>query len=219
MLQACASGGGRLDFGSLKYHHEFWTSDDTDPMRRLYIQYATNLIYPPVASAAHVSTSPNHQTGVDSPLKFRFDVAMTGRLGMELQPKDIKGADSLFAVNAIKTYKQIRPLIASGDLYRIISPYEKGGWASLMYVSKDKKSGVVFAFSTELHNRGQFLTVKLNGLDPSKKYRVEEINCGNKLYFWGDKKTFTGEYLMNAGIDLTLSKQFDSAVLKLTEID
>ncbi len=219
IMQACSSGGGRLDFGSLKYHHEFWASDDTDPLKRLFIQYGTNLIYPPIATAAHVSTSPNHQTGLYSPLKFRFDVAMTGRLGMELQPKDIKGADSLFAVNAIKTYKQIRPLIASGDLFRIISPYEKGGWASLMYVSKDKKSGVAFAFSTELHNRGQFLTVKLNGLDPAKKYKVEEINRGDKLYFWGNEKTFTGEYLMNAGIDLTLSKQFDSAVFKLTEID
>ncbi|WP_319501311.1 alpha-galactosidase [uncultured Draconibacterium sp.] len=218
ILQACSSGGGRLDFGSLKYHDEFWTSDDTDPLKRLYIQYGTNLIYPPVATAAHVSTSPNHQTGTMTPLKFRFDVAMTGRLGMELQPKDLKGQDSLFAMNAIKEYKKIRPLIAAGDLYRFNSPYEDDGWISLMYVSKTKESSVLFAFSTKLHNRGQFLNVKLRGLDPSKTYLIKEINAIDERVFWGDQMTFTGDYLINVGVDLNLTKPCESAVFEITEV-
>ena len=106
VIQDCASGGGRLDYGALKYHNEFWTSDNTDPLSRIFIQYGTNLIYPPVGTASHVSTSPNHQTMRVTPLKFRFDVAMTGRLGMELQPKDIQGKDREFAMEAIKNYKQ-----------------------------------------------------------------------------------------------------------------
>lgn len=218
IMQACASGGGRLDFGSLKYHQEFWASDNTDPLKRIFIQYSTNLIYPPIATASHVSTSPNHQTGRSTPLKFRFDVAMTGRLGMELQPKDIQGEEREFALEAIANYKkQVRPLVAGGDLYRLLSPYDEGNWASQMYVSKDKKSAVLFAFSTDNHNRGIYPTLKMQGLDPDKKYRVKEINQGRWPCFWGNEQVFSGEFLSQAGIEITISRQFDSAVFLITE--
>lgn len=213
IIQDCASGGGRLDYGALKYHNEFWTSDNTDPLSRIFIQYGTNLIYPPVATASHVSISPNHQTGRVTPLKFRFDIAMTGRLGMELQPKDIQGDDRIFAIKAINNYKKyVRTLVTEGDLYRLISPYEEGGWASLSYVDKDKKTAVLFAFSIESHIRGIFPTIKLKGLNPSKKYRIKEINQNGKSHFWGNKRLFSGEYLMNAGIELKMSELFDSSV-------
>ncbi|MFB6343506.1 alpha-galactosidase [Saccharicrinis sp. FJH62] len=218
VIQDCASGGGRLDYGALKFHNEFWTSDNTDPLSRIFIQYGTNLIYPPVATAAHVSTSPNHQTGRVTPLKFRFDVAMTGRLGMELQPKDIKGDDRVFAIEAINNYKKyIRPLVTAGDLYRLLSPYDEGGWASLLYVDPNKKTAALFAFSIEPHSRGLYPTVKLNGLDPVKDYTIKEINENGKSRFWGNGKTFNGEYLMNVGIELQISDQFDSAVFLLNE--
>ena len=74
-----------------------------------------------------------------APLKFRFDVAMTGRLGMELQPKDLTGDELPFAEEAVKNYKRIRPIVQMGDLYRLKSPYDGNGWASHMYISKDKK--------------------------------------------------------------------------------
>ena len=216
ILQACSSGGGRLDFGSLKYHNEFWASDDTDPLQRLFIQYGTNLIYPPIATAAHISTSPNHQTGRVTPLKFRCDVAMTGRLGMELQPKDIKGADRDLVIQTIKNYKElVRPLLAKGDLYRLLSPYDPNHWCSLMYVNKKQQSAVVFAFSTGPHNRGVYPTLKLKGLDPDKSYRIREINAEKNSRFWGNNKIFKGEFLMNAGMEITISRQFDSAVFIL----
>ncbi|WP_372775358.1 alpha-galactosidase [Mangrovibacterium sp.] len=219
MIQDCASGGGRLDYGALKYHNEYWTSDNTDPLSRIFIQYGTSLIYPPVGSASHVSTSPNHQTQRMTPLKFRFDVATTGRLGMELQPKNIQGKEREFAVESIRNYKQtIRPLVTVGDLYRLISPYDDGGWASQMYVAKDKAEAVLFAFSIAPHTRGVFPTVKLNGLDETKHYQVKEINKNGRVRFWGDGQTFAGDYLMNVGIELNISDQFDSAVFLLKEM-
>ncbi|WP_163713092.1 alpha-galactosidase [Mangrovibacterium lignilyticum] len=218
VMQDCASGGGRLDYGALKYHNEFWTSDNTDPLSRIFIQYGTNLIYPPVGTASHVSTSPNHQTQRMAPLKFRFDVAMTGRLGMELQPKDIQGKDRDFAADAIRNYKQyVRPLITNGDLYRLKSPYDEGGWASQMYVSKEKASAVLFVFSLEPHLRGVFPTIKLNGLDTTKTYQIEEINPNGRSRFWGDGQTFKADYLMNAGLELYVGGQYESAVFILKE--
>jgi len=220
VIQDCASGGGRLDYGALKYHNEYWTSDNTDPLSRIFIQYGTNLIYPPVGAASHVSTSPNHQTQRITPLKFRFDVAMTGRLGMELQPKTIQGKDREFAEEAIKNYKQIvRPLVTDGDLYRLKSPYDEGGWASQMYVSKDKSLAVLFVFSLKPHLRGVFPTLKLNGLDNSKTYQISEINQSGWPHFWGNGQTFKAGYLIGAGLEIGIHGQFDSAVFILKETE
>lgn len=221
IMQVCSAGGGRVDFGSLKYHDEFWASDNTDPLKRIYMQYSTNLIYPPVATASHVSTSPNHQTGRLTPLKFRFDVAMTGRFGLELQPKNIDNDQWPFAQEAIANYKKhVRPLITAGDLYRLISPYDKNSnYASQMYVSKDKKEAVLFAFCTEFNNRGVVPKVILKGLAADKQYKITEINkTGDGSSFWGDGKTFSGEFLMNAGIEINIAAQFASSVFLIQEI-
>jgi alpha-galactosidase len=217
MIQLCSSGGGRLDFGALKFHDEFWASDNTSPLHRIFIQYGTNLFFPGIATASHVSTAPNHQTGDIASIKFRFDVAMSGRMGMEMQPKDIKGDEVGFAKEAIKNYKLIRPIVHFGDLYRLVSPYGENSWSLHMYVAKDKKQAVLFAYSLKYHNRTMWLEAKLSGLDPDKKYKVTELNRK-----WGaimqDGDVFTGEYLMNAGLNLNIKNQFESAVILLTEI-
>lgn len=158
LIQLCSSGGGRLDFGALTYHDEVWPSDNTNSLDRVFIQYGTNLFFPAMATAAHVSTSPNHQTGMLAPLKFRFDVAMSGRLGMELQPKDLTPEELPFAKQAVENYKRIRPLVQLGDLFRLKSPYHENGWASHMYVAKDQKEAVFFAYS--LNTTGVPLSLK-----------------------------------------------------------
>lgn len=216
IIQACSSGGGRVEYGALKYHQEVWTSDNTDALSRVFIQYGTNLIYPALVTGSHVSVVPNHQTNHIIPLKFRFDIAMTGRLGMELQPKDMPEADKAFAREAIGNYKQIRDLVMFGDLYRIQSPYEPGGYYSLMYTAKDKSRAVVFAFCIDYQGRVLTPKFKLNGLDPNKKYRLKELNV-KKSKFWGNGEVFSGEYLMNEGINPELQKVFDSAVFSLEE--
>lgn len=218
MIQLCSSGGGRLDFGALKYHDEFWASDNTNALDRVFIQYGTNLFFPAIATGSHVSTSPNHQTGMILPIKFRFDVAMSGRLGLELQPKDIVGEEYDFAKKAIETYKQVRPVIQFGDLYRLASPYDVNGWASHMHVSKNKKESVLFAYSLKYHGRTTYFEAKLKGLDPNKNYKVTEINKrSNHRSFNEDGGIFTGDYLMKVGITLNIGNPFDSAVLSLTE--
>ena len=89
VIQACASGGGRANYGVLPYFEEFWTSDNTEALQRIFMQRGVSYFFPAVAMGSHVGSSPNHQTGRVMPLKFRFDVAMTGRLGIEMQPKNM----------------------------------------------------------------------------------------------------------------------------------
>ena len=217
LIQLCSSGGGRVDFGALKYHDEFWASDNTNALDRLCIQYSENIFFPAMATAAHVSTSPNHQTGMMLPLKFRFDVAMMGRLGMELQPKQLVGDEREFAFNAVKLYKELRPVIQLGDLYRIDSPYDGDGYCSDVYVSKDRSEAVVFAFSTTYHNRTQSYDIKLHGLDPAKNYLLREVNTTGGSWYPGNGKVYSGEFLMKAGLSLPIGGAFTSMVLHLTE--
>ena len=152
------------------------------------------------------------------PLKFRFDVAMTGRLGMEMQPKNMTANERDFARKAIATYKRIRPVIQQGDLYRILSPYDDKGAASLLYTNAEKTHAVFFAFKT-LHYMNQILPrFKMDGLDPDKQYRLTELNVqGNKpLPFEG--KVFSGSLLMKEGLELPLEYEYASRVLEVVEV-
>lgn len=218
VIQACGSGGGRVSYGVMPYFDEFWVSDDTDALQRLFIQWGTSYFYPSIAMAQHVSASPNHQTGHVLPIKFRFDVAMTGRLGMEMQPSKMSEAEREFSKRAIATYKEIRPVIQNGDQYRLISPYDRKGVASLMYVSPDKSRAVFFAYKME-HFMCQLLPrVRMAGLDPDKSYHLRELNVpsGSKPCRM-DGKTFTGAFLMNVGFELDLGHEYASRVFELTE--
>lgn len=216
MIQLCSSGGGRLDFGALKYHDEVWTSDNTSPMSRVFIQHGANMFFPAIATGSHVSASPNHQIRENTPIKFRFDIAMSGRLGMEINPKSMKADEIVFAKQAIKVYKQIRPIVQLGDLHRLVSPYDPGDWASFMYVAKDQKSAVLFAYSLNYHERTKHLELRLKGLDPKKKYKITELNNSSSV-FWGNGKVFSGDYLLKAGINLEFGKMYDSAVFLIEE--
>ena len=218
LIQLCSSGGGRLDYGALKYHDEFWPSDNTNAVDRIYIQHGTSHFFPAIATASHISSSPNHQTGMSLPLKFRVDVAMSGRLGMELQPRDITGKEVDFVKQSIDTYKNIRPIIQHGDLFRLSSPYDSKKWASLMYVSPAKDRAVYFVYSLGYHVRNEFYCKSLKGLMPHKKYKVKELNKLNKSSCFADGKIFTGEYLMNVGIPFNISKPYESGVLLLEEV-
>lgn len=216
-IQLCSSGGGRLEYGAMPFHSEFWASDNTDPFKRLFIQYATNLIYPPKATASHVSISPNHQTGNVSSIKLRFDVAMMGRLGLELQPDNLNPEELKFLKNAISTYKELRHIVHLGDWYPIKSPYSEDKFAATQYVSKDKKEALFFAFSTDFHGRTWMPNFKLQGLNPDKQYKVSEINKFVKKSFWGDDKSFTGDYLMSVGVNPNILLRGESVVLYLQE--
>lgn len=112
-------------------------------------------------------------------------------------------------------YKTIRPIVQHGDLYRLISPYEKSGWAALNYVSEGMDRCVLFAFSMVLHTRTR-LTLSPKGLDPSGYYKITELNRqGGKACCHAEGRILSGDYLMKCGVGFNLAKPFDSCVLLL----
>lgn len=219
LMQACASGGSRVNYGLLPYFGEFWTSDNTDAYQRIYMQWGVSNFYPAIAMASHVSADRNHQTGRRTPLKFRFDVAMSGRLGMEMQPKDMSEKDKEFAKRAIQAYKEIRPIVQQGDLYRLVSPYDKVGFASLMYATPEKDKAVFFAYRMEYLLNQVTPRVRMTGVDPEKQYKLMDMtpvneNKKNNL----DGKVVSGKILMEEGIEVPFSGEYSSVVMQLTEI-
>ncbi|MBQ3711044.1 MAG: alpha-galactosidase [Bacteroidales bacterium] len=214
IVQCCSAGGSRVDYGALRYFNEVWPSDNSDAISRTRIQWGTSLIYPACVMAAHVSAVPNHQTGNVTPLKFRFDVAASGRLGMELQPKALSAEERALADRCISSYKGYRELVFGGDLYRLASPYD-GDFYALMYVSPDKRRAVVFCYCLRFQNCSiathPFL---LQGLDPALSYKVTEQNVDSSCW-WGDGRSFTGAFLAGGGFNPAFEKANTSAVFVL----
>lgn len=221
VLQACAGGGGRINYGMLPYFDEFWTSDNTDALQRIYMQWGVSCFYPAIAMASHVSADKNHQTGRRLPLKFRFDVSMSGRLGMEIQPKDMSPEDQAFAGRAIAAYKSIRPVVQFGDLYRLVSPYDNKSISSLMYVTPEKEKAVCYVYKTDHFVNMILPNVRMGGLDPLKNYRLKDLtpvdeNKPCALH----QKVVSGKMLMDEGIALQslLKGEYSSLALELEEV-
>lgn len=226
IIQACASGGGRANYGYLPYFDEFWVSDNTDALQRVYMQWGTSYFFPAIAMASHISAAPNHQTFRTIPLKYRIDVAMSGRLGMEIQPKNMTDEEKDLCRKAIADYKKIRPIVQLGDIYRLVSPYDHQGVASLMYTSPEKDKAVFYWWKTEHFVNQHLPRVTMAGLDPEKTYRITELNRIDNQPLAFEGKTYSGAYLMKNGLEIPYNhivdyhkqNDYSSRVLYLEEV-
>ncbi|MCR4583286.1 MAG: alpha-galactosidase [Prevotella sp.] len=201
-IQACASGGGRANWGVLPWFDEFWVSDNTDALQRIYMQWGTSYFFPAIAMASHISATPNHTVFRTTSLKYRIDVAMSGRLGMEIQPKNMSDDEKQLCRQAISEYKVIRPIVQFGDIYRLVSPYDRKGVASLMYVNEQRSKSVFFWWKTESFQNEHLPRVHMAGLDPAKQYKVHELNRIDIRPLDIEGRSFSGAYLMNHGLEL-----------------
>lgn len=219
-FMACSGGGGRIDYGSMQYFDEYWISDNNDPLQRIFTQWGSQYFFPTIGLASHVSVSPNHISGRSTPLKYRFDIAMAAKLGMDLQPSQMTEKEYSFSKNAISTYKEIRNTILQGDLYRILSPYENNRTA-YMYVNDVQSEAIVFNFLVRKEVYPKPVTIVLQGLDPGKKYSLKEINRDPDDWSRFGKyegKVFSGEYLMNVGLHFAMYNEYESLVIQLKEV-
>lgn len=210
-VMMCSGGGGRCDYSSLRYTTEFWCSDNTDPVDRLYIQWSFSQFFPAKTMCAHV-TSWNG----DASVKFRTDVASMCKLGFDIGFKDMTADEFECCRTALQNWKRLSPAIMDGDQYRLVSPYESSHMA-VDYVSKDKSSAVLFTYDIYPKYAEPALNVKLQGLDPRARYRVVEINLmpGEQSSLSGNGQTYTGDYLMKVGLDAFSGERMNSRVIEL----
>ena len=188
LFESCSSGGGRFDLGMMYYAPQAWTSDDTDPIERLKIQHGTSYGYSLSMMSAHVSASPNEQSGRRTSLDTRAAVAYFGVFGYELDVTTLDAEEAEKVKEQIRFYKKYRDVFQYGNFYRIRSPFEDDA-VDWQVVSKDQSTSILVHTSLTSHLNPEYSVVKFCGLDDGKRYTIA-----------GMDEEFYGDELMNAGI-------------------
>ena len=190
LFESCSGGGGRFDPGMLYYMPQTWTSDNTDAIERLKIQFGTSMVYPNASIGCHVSAVPNHQVDRITPIETRGVVAMSGNFGYELDITKLPESEKEIIKEQVKLYKEIRETIQFGKCYRLSSPFENNDVA-WMFISKDCEEIIVSFVRTLAKPNSKFISLKLVGLDESSKYEI----LGENIIVGGDE-------LMNIGLNV-----------------
>ncbi|MBO5487259.1 MAG: alpha-galactosidase, partial [Eubacterium sp.] len=203
LFESCSGGGGRFDPGMLYYMPQTWTSDDTDAVERLSIQYGTSLVYPVSTMGSHVSAVPNHQAGRVTSLKMRGDVAMSGNFGYELDLTSLSQEEKDIIKEQVEQYKELRNFVPSADMYRLSSPFEKNHTA-WMFVSKDGRDIFAACFQVLSEVNPGIRRMKFTALDPDAMYEVV-----------GEELSYRGDELMQIGLVVDLFGDFQSRTWRL----
>ncbi|MEV6174265.1 alpha-galactosidase [Streptomyces sp. NPDC051954] len=203
-FESCSGGGGRIDLGIMSRTDQMWTSDNTDPLDRLAIQHGFSQIHPARVMAAWVTDSPNTQlNGRVSSLRFRFVSAMAGVLGVGGDLTKWTDEELAEARDWVGLYKEIRPLVQRGDLYRLRPP--QGGSSAVQYVLGDET--VVIAWLQSQHYGEPVPALRLRGLDPTASYECRETG-----------EVHRGAVLLHHGLPTGLRGDLDATVLRLRRI-
>ncbi len=189
-FEGCSGGGGRFDFGMLYYMPQTWTSDVSDAMDRLKIQYGTSFVYPPTSMVGHVSAVPNHQTGRVTPFQTRGEVAQICSFGYELDIGALTDGERELIKEQTAHHRELEPLIVDGEFYRLLSPFA-GDICAWELVARDYSRAYVMAAFPVTCAAPAFRYLQLQGLDPNAKYRVKQLDV-----------TVSGDTLMHAGLPL-----------------
>ncbi len=210
-MMLCSGGGGRVDYGALQYFTEFWLSDNTDPLERVFIQWENSYFFPAITHCNHITDW--SKVG----LKYRTDVAMMGKMGYDIVVDHLSPDDLAFSQQALKNYHAVTDIIWHGDQYRLASPWDNP-YAAIQYSDAKQDHAVVFGFVVT--NRYDYHysidPIKLKGLDPAKKYQVKELNVYPGQQSQVDETAvYTGDFLMTVGLNLELTRGHTSMVVEV----
>lgn len=202
LIESCSGGGGRFDAGMLYYTPQIWTSDNTDAISRLDIQYGTSFGYPVSAMGAHVSAVPNHQTGRMTPIETRGCVAMSGTFGYELDITKMSSEEKDIVRQQITRFHGFYSLIQYGDYYRLVSP--KNPYTVWEFAEADGKEALVNAVYARVEACATPIHVKLKGLKEHANYHVTLLDEETYEKWHVHDCILSGAALMKGGITFPL---------------
>lgn len=204
LFESCSGGGGRFDGGMLHYMPQAWTSDNTDAVSRLSIQYGTSLVYPISSMGAHVSAVPNHQCERTTSMEMRGNVALSGAFGFELDLTKLSLEELATAKELVAQAKRLRGLAQKGTFSRLLSP-QKGRFAAWQFISEDGGQVLLCVYQILSVPNTAPLRVRLVGLQPEQIYQTDE------------GQRYAGAVLMNMGLSITLKGDFSSRLVHFTK--
>ncbi|WP_316785083.1 alpha-galactosidase [Pedobacter frigiditerrae] len=213
-MMLCSGGGGRVDYAALQYFTEFWPSDNTDPLERIFMQWEYSYFYPAISTSNHVTDWGKQ------PIKFRTDVAMMGKLGFDIVVSKLPEKDLQFCKDAVTLYNGIKSIIWNGDQYRLSNPRTENV-ASVLYIDSLQNNGVIFNYLVNnRYEEGSKKPIKIAGLATDKKYQIREVNVypGEKTTI-DETKIYSGDFLMNIGLNPNVSAGRASVILKIETVN
>lgn len=204
LVEGCSSGGARFDPGMLYYVSQNWASDNTDAFDRMTIQSGFSLLYPPEVIGAHISITPNHQTGRVTPLDTRYQVVRLFNLGYELDLTKCTEAEKEKIRHQTEEHRKEQKQLMGGTFYRHDVPNDN--YVMWSIVTEEECIAVIFQkFFDPLCSHGRF---RLLGLDPEADYA--DAKTGE---IWG------GDELMQIGLTVPLVKEdFHSFAVRFNKV-
>lgn len=214
-IMLCSGGGARVDYKALSYYNEFWISDNTDPIDRVFMHWEYSHFYPAITLAAHV-TNWNKKASI----KYRTDVACMGKLGFDILVSELSERDQKFCRQAVTYYNGYKNVILHGDCYRLQSPYDYP-FACFQFVNDEKDHAMVFGYliTNRFAIHYSVEPVLLKGLDEDKKYRIRELNLYNgEVSVLDEEAVYSGEFLMKVGFNPEVTRERESVVIEIKAI-
>lgn len=206
LIEGCGSGGCRFDAGMMYYTPQIWTSDNTDAIERLSIQYGASFGYPVSVIGSHISAVPNHQNGRTTDIRTRGVVAMSGNFGYELDLTKLGSDEKEQIKKQIQVFKEDWQLIHNGSYYRCTDPRIHDEYFAWNMVSPDQSEALLNLVTTNTHGNSLPIYVKCKGLPANRLYYCRET-----------QETYSGAVLKTIGIPVSsLSGEYQAFQFHLT---
>jgi alpha-galactosidase len=211
-IESCSGGGARVDLGIMSLTDEVWPSDNTDPFDRLRIQDGFSYAYAPGVMMAWVTASPNWMNNRSTSLDYRFLSSMQGSLGIGADLNKWSDEDLATAKRLVAQYKQLRPTVQGGALYRLISPENGSEFSVTESLSTDGGQAAIFVFLHSSQLGESYPRVYPRGLDGAGEYSIHALDGQLDARI---PQHASGDYWMDHGIDVSLRGDFQAMLFTL----
>jgi alpha-galactosidase len=220
-IESCASGGGRIDYEMLKRTCRFWPSDSNDALERQIIQKHMSIFFPPEVMGTHIGPYHSHTTRRTHDIHFRGLTALTGHMGVELDPLQVETTQSQAVSKYITLHKQYRQLLHSGTCFYL----DQEDDTRLIYGVRSDACTLIFVCQIAMPDYALPVPLRLDALNPEIDYRITLIDyppAGFKLMkpsqgWWNQPSLLMkGLWLSDIGLPLPLLDPESCLLLALT---
>ncbi|GLS91090.1 alpha-galactosidase [Psychromonas marina] len=207
-IESCSSGGGRIDFEILKRTHRFWASDCNDALERQTIQRGMSYFFPPEVMGAHIGPAESHTTRRMHHINMRGMTALSGHMGVELDPVKVPEQERQAFAKYITLHKKYRTLLHSGDSFRLDSPDKSQN----IYGVFNADEMLITVCQLTMPDYALPSPLRINCIDNKAKYNVKLVEVPESSFQlmkqrpqWLDKTlTLSGENLKEIGLTLPI---------------
>lgn len=214
VIEACASGGARIDNAVLARSDVVWPSDQVGARDRLVIQHGFLTAYPAWTMSSWVSDDDGHRDRQPVSLGYRFAVAMAGVLGVGGDLATWSNDDKRRAASMVQAYKSIRHVIHHGDVRLHGRPNENLYCVEYCGPPGDRRIVVlVYDRDSDRTRDREAPRVFPTGLQPGIRYEV----CDGFGEATGN--TVTAESAQVLGVAVRFTWAPDAEVLVLTPLE